>query len=203
MMRLGTFLTEEVPWSRVLGIALLAAFVSFAVPAEMRSFFVVLAFPVGAILVAQAAVKHPFWNALLYGIFGIIFWEVLYFLVILGETKQVMTWEELAGTAMYMALIIPQALLGAWVAITFRRAQEASGRRAAEGEKKAAEERGQGEEKSRKKEAGSSPAPQGRQEGAAKPGANGQRRQGKADQAEARPSPHPQGRKGRRTGPKV
>ncbi len=156
MRRVVTFLTEDVPWSRVLGIALGAAFLSFLVPETMRTLILVGAFPVGAILVAQAGTKHPYRNALLYGISGVIFVEMLYFLVILGEMKRAMTWEEVQATAYVAVWIIPQSLAGAWVSTSFRRAREVGEQRAqAEAAKKRAAGQGdQVEAGGRKTEAG-------------------------------------------------
>ncbi len=183
MRRVVTFLTEDVPWSRVLGIALAAALLSFLVPETMRTLVLVGAFPVGAILVAQAGTKHPYRNALLYGILGVIFVEVLYFLIILGETKQAMTWEEVKATAYVAVWIIPQSLAGAWVSTSFRRAREVGEQRAqAEAAKrKAAGQGGQGETGGQKPEArGRKP-----EAGGQKPEARGQKPEAGGQKPEA------------------
>ncbi len=133
-MSVLSFLGKEILWGRLAWIALITTLLAgFAFAGSLSSgnrwlYFLALAVVAGGgVVVGNAAPRHPFWNALVYGLFSLLFATGLLFLYALGSSPTP-TGEELGkillGGLIYFLPLIPQALAGAWIATSFRRLRE-------------------------------------------------------------------------------
>lgn len=131
MSRVRAFLAGEIRWGRMawlaLVVALLAGFVYTGAVAFQNSllyYLTLLIYAGGGFFVERFAPRHPFWNALFYCLFCILFTIALLMLNALGATGVISL--EAMGIALWMAFffILPQSLVGTWMAVTFRRVRE-------------------------------------------------------------------------------
>ncbi len=142
MGRALSFLAREIQWGKVAGIAAGAAVVSMLLSSGDLSVLSLLTFSLGGILVERAAPRHPYWNALFFGLCGIFFMLVLAQLVQLGTNQPLLTAVEVGWGVLSLSLYtMPQALMGAWIGVTIRRAGEMARQKQEKKEKKAEMER--------------------------------------------------------------
>ncbi|MBN1485850.1 MAG: hypothetical protein JXA37_14140 [Chloroflexia bacterium] len=138
MNRLWTFLAEEILWGLTLGVALLAAILTVFVlgAAQTKGNLLFYTFSLGivalgGVLVGMRALRHPFWNGLVYGLFCTLWSVALLALSTWGTEGQPPSAPALLGAAFNMViLVLPQALAGAWIASSYRRIRQ-MGERAA------------------------------------------------------------------------
>jgi hypothetical protein len=134
-----SFLAREILWGWLawtgLVLTLLAGLVFAGVlnsDSQFLSILPLVFFAFGGILIGNRARRHPFLNALAGSIFCIGFAIILIVLYTLGAGLPMITAREFGGTVVVLiGFIVPQLLVGAGIAVSFRRIREL-GQRVAE-----------------------------------------------------------------------
>jgi hypothetical protein len=134
MRRVLSFLSNEIDWGRLAGIALVAALLFYVIPAGTATTFVtLLIYSVSGMIVERSAPRHPFWSALFFGLLSVFFQTAMALLYGLGRVRQLPPFNEVTALWLYVSLpSIFQALAGTWISYTFRRVQKTAQERAAQ-----------------------------------------------------------------------
>lgn len=128
-----TVLADDVKWGRIALLALGASLAAVWISGGEFSLLPLTLFSIAGILIERFAPRRPFVNALFYGLLGVLFYVVLWALQILGQSGPVVTIGDLLALSLSVGIVVlPQALIGAWIGISIRK----FGQAAAEARKK-------------------------------------------------------------------
>lgn len=111
MRRLLLFLGREILWSKMAGIAAVAALASLLLEDASGALaflqgFSLFVFAVAGMFVYRSARRHPFWNALVCAFFAALFYLLLYQMAWLGEHDALRPLAEIALWLPYMVILI-------------------------------------------------------------------------------------------------
>lgn len=140
MRRLLLFLRREILWSKMAGIAAVAALASLLLEDTSGALaflqgFSLFVFAVAGMFVYRSARRHPFWNALVCAFFAALFYLLLYQMAWLGEHDALRPLAEIALWLPYMVILITvEMFVGTGVFYLARRFAERA--RAQQGEQK-------------------------------------------------------------------
>jgi hypothetical protein len=159
LRRFTTILSTDVKWGRLAAIAAGAAFLAVVTSSGTLSFLPLVVFSIGGVVIDRIAPKRPYWNALVYGLLGVLFYALLVNLNIVGRGQPLPPTAEMLEEVLSIAIVIlPQSLIGAWIGVTIRRVSRFSRENKGQGGGTAPQPEASAEkEKGRK---GARPAPQ-------------------------------------------
>jgi hypothetical protein len=134
MRRVLSFLSDEVDWGRLAGIALVAALLFYVIPAGTATTLVtLLIYSISGMIVERGVSRYPFWHSMCFGLLAVIFQTAMFLLYDLGSTRSLPPFSEVTALWLYLSLpSIFQALAGTWISYTFRRVQRTAAERAAQ-----------------------------------------------------------------------
>jgi hypothetical protein len=163
MARVLSFLGKEIQWGKVAGIAVGAAVLTMILSSGELNVLSLLTFSLGGILIERAAPRHPFWNGLVFGLLGIVFMMTLVQLLQFGRNQPLLTLAEMGWGVLSLSLYtMPQAMMGAWIGVTIRRAGEMARQKQEQKEQARGQAKGQPASRQADQEKGQPPPRSGR-----------------------------------------